>query len=325
MKSLYHPVNLDFLEIPGNIFAAPMAGYTDAAARQLYLEGGASAAFTEMVSAEALVRGSIRTRRMTDRAAGESILAVQLFGSDPEVLGRAAAQLKKTGADLVDLNAACPVPKVTKKGAGAALAGDTGRLFEAVKAMKECGLPVTVKIRAGWDNEKLNYIQASQAAVRAGAAAVSFHPRTRSQGYSGKADWDRIKELTALIPVPVIGSGDLYRAEDARDMLLFTGCAAVMFARGAVGKPDIFMQTVNLLEKGIIPSETEKEEQLKRALRHLELAESLFGERRAFLDTKKHLARYISGWETATVLRRDVMRSPDMQSLKELLQKNASP
>ncbi len=296
-----------------------MAGYTDAAARQLYLEGGACLAFTEMVSAEALVRNSDRTRRMARRARGETLLAVQLFGSDPKVMGRAAAALKDMGASLLDVNAACPVPKVVKKGAGAALARDARRLYETVAAMRETGLPVTVKLRSGWQDGRHNFMEAAAAAVSAGASAVALHPRSRSQGYSGRADWSLIRTLAGSLRVPVIGSGDLNSPQDALRMLQDTGCAGLMFARGAVGQPDIFARTVHLLRQGRPLPAPGREVQLKTALRHLQTARELFGEKRAFLDTKKHLSGYIKGWESAVQLRKNIMRAPDMAALTALL------
>ncbi|MDR0708611.1 MAG: tRNA-dihydrouridine synthase, partial [Spirochaetaceae bacterium] len=242
------------LVLPGNLFLAPVAGYTDRAFRSICAGYGAALGYTELASAEAIARGpddpaASKTGRLMRRGEGEGRYAIQLFGANPDVMYRAALKLAPFKPDMIDINCGCPVPKVVKSGAGAALMRDTallGRVVAAaVRASLEAlgGVPVTVKIRSGWDAASLNYREAAATALDAGAAMVALHPRTRAQGYGGKSDWALIADLAARLPVPVAGSGDLFRAEDACRMLRETGCAAVMFARGALGNPFIFRET----------------------------------------------------------------------------------
>ena len=318
-ESLYRPVRLGGLTLPGNLFAAPMAGYTDAVCRALALEGGADLAFTEMTSAAALLRGSERTLGMMRRAAGEAVLAVQLFGSDPEILGEAAHAAREAGADLLDLNAGCPVPKVTAKGSGAALARDPRRLAAAVEAMAAAGLPTTVKLRSGWDGNSLNWESAAEAVVGAGAAALGFHPRTRDQGYAGRADHGITTALVRTCPVPVIASGDVDGPVGAATVLRDTGCAAVMVARGGIGDPGIYHRIRDFLETGREPPEPGRLPRLEAALRHLRRFAEAFGEDLAGREMKKHLAGYVKGWESSAEFRRRLMRAPAYTDLEALL------
>jgi len=332
--NLYQPVKIGPLELPGNLFLAPAAGYTDRAFRSICAEMGADFSFTELVSAEALTRNpgyyglgldnygptgthttgghtprghTLQTAAeppgaaLVRRGPGEKRYSVQLFGAKPDVLGKACALLSSLKPDAIDLNAGCPVPKVVKTGAGSALMKDPpllGRIIEAmVRSSEEYlgGVPVTVKMRSGWDNNSKNYRECARIAVEAGAAMVSLHPRTRSQNYGGKSDWSLIADLAAVLPVPVTGSGDLGRPEDARTMLAETGCAAVMFARGAMGNPFIFPITKSLLTTGSIPSLPEAPERLAIALRHLEMLAEDMGEKRACLEMRKQFCAYTKG------------------------------
>ncbi|GHV85203.1 tRNA-dihydrouridine synthase [Spirochaetia bacterium] len=327
-NTLYRPITIGSLELPGNLFLAPVAGYTDRAFRSICSEAGADFSFTELVSAEAITRnpgyyglgGTAAAKkapgafllalpqisRVCDTESGNGSpggkprAAVQLFGAESKTLGRACALLGPLRPDAVDLNAGCPVPKVVKTGAGSALMRDPARLGRAVEAMVSAsneflgGIPVTVKIRAGWDAVSQNYAECARIAVEAGAAMVSLHPRTRAQGYGGKSDWSLIADLAARLTVPVTGSGDLYTPEDARSMLAETGCAAVMFARGAMGNPFIFGAAKSFLTQGSWTA-PEPAERLRTALYHLEkLAEDL-GETSACLEMRKQFCAYTKG------------------------------
>jgi nifR3 family TIM-barrel protein len=292
-----------------------MAGYTDRITRSLALDSGASLAFTEMISAEALSRGSAHSIDMMKRAAEERILAVQLFGYSPESLGNAAVIAAAAGADLLDLNAGCPVRKVTERGAGAALARNPRILAEAVRRMTGPGLPVTVKLRKGWNEDDLSWKDAVKAAVESGAAAVAFHPRTRNQGYGGKADWTALAELVSTVKVPVIGSGDLDSPRACRDMLLQTSCAAVMVARGAVGDPDIFRRIRILLTENRQAGELSPVDRIITGRKHLQQAAAAFGDEIAAREMKKHLARYIRGWPSSSELRLRLMKTSSFQDL----------
>jgi len=302
INSLYRPVKIGSLELPGNLFLAPVAGYTDRAFRSICAEMGADFSFTELVSAEALTRnpqapGSV----LLKRGQKEKYYSIQLFGAKPDVLGRACALLAPLRPDVIDLNAGCPVPKVVKTGAGSALMKDPSLLGRAIEAMVRSGkeylgdVPVSVKMRSGWDNSSKNYLECARIAAEAGAAMVSLHPRTRSQGYSGKSDWLLIADLVSRLSIPVTGSGDLFTAEDARRMLAETGCSAVMFARGASGNPFIFKAAKSLLLEGTSSPPPEAAERLGIALRHLEMLSEDIGEKQACLEMRKQFCAYTKG------------------------------
>ncbi len=313
------PIKIGSLHINGNIFSAPMSGYTDCVTRHIFCNNGAFLAYTEMISSEALVRNSSRTLSMLKRFDGEKILAVQLYGSKPEILGRAALIAAENGADLIDLNAGCPVRKVTQKGGGAALGRDVRKLGLAIRAMVKAGLPVTVKIRSGWDETEQNWREAVQAVVQEGASAIGFHPRTCRQGYGGKADWKALGELSAAAPVPVIGSGDLDSPSAVLKMLKKTSCSGVMIARGAIGYPEIFSRTCSLLNEGTPEIPPTPEDRLRSAKNHLLMAAETFGENTAARNMKKLLAAYVRGWPSASKLRNDLMKTTNLSAQLTLL------
>ena len=300
MENLYHPVKIGSFLAPGNLFLGPVAGYTDRAFRSICTELGADFSYTELVSSEALTRDNVKTFNMLERGENEKQYAIQLFGSDPNVMHRAAKVLAPFHPEVVDMNAGCPVPKVIKTGAGSALMRDPsrlGRIVEAVvKASRETlnNAPVTVKMRSGWDSLSINYVECGKIACEAGAAMVCLHPRTRVQGYSGKSDWTQITDLVSRLPVPVAGSGDLFSPEAGRLMLKETGCAALLFARGAQGNPFIFRQIRDLLE-GKIPAAPTVQERFSTAFHHLELLAIDIGETAACREMRKAFCAYTKG------------------------------
>lgn len=308
---LFHPVDIGPVHIPGNLFLAPVAGYSDRAFRQVCRTGGADFAYTEMVSAEALVRGSAKTSALMQKAPNEAQYAVQLFGGSPASMERAVSLVRERFfPDIIDINAGCPVPKIVKTGAGSALTRDPERLAAVVRAaVKAAGsVPVTVKIRSGWDASHLSWKEAALAAAEAGAAAVTLHPRTRAQGYDGRADWELLAELRALLAketdgaVPVFGSGDVFSPEAARDMLAQTGCAGVMFARGALGNPFIFAQTKELLLHGSY-ADIPASRRIEAGLRELELLCADKGETCACREMRKRFCAYSKGLSGGAELR----------------------
>ena len=299
-NTLYRPVKIGSLELPGNLFLAPVAGYTDRAFRSICSEYGADFSFTELVSAEALMRGGKASFNLIRRGENEKRYAIQLFGHDPETAYKAVIAVSCYKPEAIDLNCGCPVPKVVKTGAGSALMKDPsllGRIVEAmVRASKEMldDAPVTVKMRSGWDSHSINYRECAGIAAEAGAAMITLHPRTRAQQYGGKSDWSHVADLAAAMSIPVTGSGDLYTPEDAERMLRETGCAAIMFARGAEGNPFIFQATKSFLSTGAweAPSFTEK---IQTALRHLVLLSADIGERAACREMRKQFCAYTKG------------------------------
>jgi nifR3 family TIM-barrel protein len=243
------------------------------------------------------MRGGKATNNLIRRGDNEKRYAVQLFGHDPQTMYRAALSLESLRPEAVDINCGCPVPKVVKTGAGSALMKDPlllGRIVEAVVRASEqvlAGAPVTVKMRSGWDSQHLNYAECARIAAEAGAAMITLHPRTKAQGYGGKSEWRHLADLVSRMDIPVTGSGDLYSPEDAGRMLKETGCAAIMFARGAEGNPFIFSETRSFLTTGVW-SPAGFEERIAAAMRHLCLLSADIGERAACKEMRKQFCAY---------------------------------
>jgi nifR3 family TIM-barrel protein len=309
------PLTIASLHLDSGLFLAPVAGYTSAAFRSVCAGYGAALGFTELVSVEALLRNScaasgmlhLKSTALLKRGKHETRYAIQLFGAEPERFYEATRLLSQFKPDLLDINAGCPVNKVIKTGAGSALMRDSARLGAIVAAAVQGagdylgGIPVSIKMRSGWDAASINFIECAQKAYSAGASMVTLHPRTRTQGYGGKSDWHHIARLASMLPIPVCGSGDLYTAEDARAMLETTGCAAVMFARGAIGNPFIFRQTRALLETGAYTYPS-VEEKINTAFAELEMLAEEIGERSACLEMRKVFCAYLKGREGAPVI-----------------------
>jgi len=320
--SLYRPVAIGGVELPGNVFLAPVAGYSDLAFRSVCFGLGADLCYTEMVSSEALVRAHRKTALLLERAPDETRYAIQLFGSKPDVLARAAALAAARAPALIDLNCGCPVPKIVKSGAGSALMRNPALIREIVAAMTAAlgpgGPPVTVKIRLGWDASSVNYLEAARAAVEGGAAAVTLHARTKAQGYAGKADWSAISELARELDVPVFGSGDVFRAADAARMVARTGCAGVMVARGAMGYPFVFREVKAIMEERPCGPPT-MEERVEAARRHLALSVGALGERTACAEFRKQFCSYSKGTIGGAELRSEAVRASSQAEFESLL------
>ncbi len=303
------PLELSGATLPGRLYLAPVAGYSDAAYRSVCADHGCDLAFTEMVSSEALTRGSEKTRPLLARAENEKAYAIQLFGSSPTVMARAASMLEGYAPLLVDINCGCPVPKIVKTGAGSALMKEPARIAAIVRAVRDAqGAPVTVKIRLGWDSSSINYLEVAGAAIEAGAAAVTLHARTREQGYSGKADWSAIKALVEASRVPVFGSGDVFSAGDAARMFAETGVAGVMVARGAIGNPFVFAEAKSLLRTGK-PLAVGWPERVAAARRHYELSVRFLGERVAGAEFRKAFCAYTKGATWGAALRAEAVKA----------------
>jgi len=306
-SSLYHPLKIGSLEIPGNLLMAPLAGYTDRAFRSLALEQGANLCFTEMVSCEAVARGNKKTIPLMKRAIGEKFLAIQLFTGTLDSMERSLKRVLAFEPDLLDLNCGCPVPKVTKTGAGSALMKNPDLIYKLVQTMKTTGKPVSVKIRSGWDHPSINYIEAALAAQEGGADMISLHARTRSQGYSGKADWAQLADLKQRMNLPVLGSGDLFSPEDGLIMLQETGIDGLLFARGALGNPFIFKQCRELLLN--LPSSVEPnlKTRIATAREHFRRSLQYEGEEKTCKEIRKHLCYYTKGLPSGKELRNQLI------------------
>jgi nifR3 family TIM-barrel protein len=289
------------IKIDPPLILAPMAGITDLPFRlTVKSKGGCGLVYSEMVSANALVRNHDRTHRLLDSHPNERPLTVQIFGSDPLVMARAGRIVESVGVDILDINMGCPVKKVIKTGAGSALMRSPYEVEKLVKAVRaSVGIPLTVKIRAGWDSTSINAVQIAQILEDNGVDALTIHPRTRTQGFSAHADWDLIGKVKERISIPVIGSGDVASGADARRMLDQSGCDAVMIGRAVRGDPWLFKRVQRFLEGGADPAEirkTDKEELHKTMLAHLQLIADKIGEDRATHLFKKHAAWYIKGY-----------------------------
>jgi nifR3 family TIM-barrel protein len=326
---LYHSVQIGTLSLEGNIFLAPIAGYSDRAFRSICVEQGANFTFTELVSSEAMIRNPAcieknPTAALLRRADNEAYYGIQLFGANPDVMGKAAAMLAPWKPSVVDINAGCPVAKVVKTGAGSALMknpAQLGRIVEAVVNSSQAHLgnvPVTVKMRSGWDAESINCRECARIAVEAGAAMITLHSRTRSQMYSGKSDWAHIADLAARIPAPVAGSGDLFSPEDAKRMLEETKCAAVMFARGALGDPFIFAAVRELLATGSYRA-PDGARRIAAGFRQLLLLSADIGENAACREMRKHFCAYSRGMTRGAELRNLLVRAGTIAEYERIL------
>lgn len=300
---------------------APMAGITDRSMRSLCIEQGASFVYTEMASGKGLWYGDRKSRDLLVPASGEEgRLGFQLFGSDTEIMGFAAGELKESGNSILDLNSGCPVPKIVKNGEGSALLRDIDRLYDIICVMvKHAGKPVTVKIRKGFSRNDSIAVEAAKAAESAGAAAVTVHGRTREQYYEGVADWDIIAQVKNAVSVPVIGNGDVGSGEDAIRMMEQTGCDGVMIARGALGNPWIFRDAVALWNGEEKPAPPTADERIDMLLKHLSLVASDKGERIAVREIRKHVGWYIKGIRGAAEIRRRVNSITDMNEMKNVI------
>ncbi len=319
-ESLYRPVGIGKLLLPGNLFLAPLAGFTDRAFRGVAAEWGADLTYTEMISCEAVFRDNAKTLPMMERDPREERYAIQLFTGTVEAAEKSLERVLSFQPSLIDLNCGCPVPKIIKSGAGSALMKTPDRIASLVKVLSVGhDTPVTVKIRTGWDAWSLNYREAAEKAVEAGAAAVTIHGRTRSQGYGGKADWQPLRELVEALPVPVFGSGDLFTPDDARRMLEETGCAGIMFARGAIGNPFIFRNTRHLLETGEEAPPQSLTIKMETALSQYISSLSYLSEQRASKEIRKHLCAYTKGIPGSSALRNDLVHGETRSEIEKLI------
>ncbi len=297
-----------------------MAGYTDAAFRSVCVRHGASLCFTEMASADALSRGNAASVRLLARAPSESLIGFQIFASEPATAAQAVRRIAPLGPSLIDLNCGCSVPKVLKTGCGAALLRAPRTIGAIVAAMRsETDAPVSVKLRSGWDAGTINFLECAGEAVAAGALMVTLHPRTRSQGFSGRACREHIRVLKRSCGVPVVGSGDLFTAADCRDMLAETGCDAVMVARGSLGNPFIFEQVRALLGKDTPEPVADARTRLTAALEHLRLLAASVGEEKACRDMRKHFVAYTKGMEQGATIRQCVVEAATIAEYEDIV------
>jgi len=284
---------------------APMAGATNAPFRLIARECGSGLTTTEEMDAAALLSNHPHADAIAAYYPTERPLAMQLLGKDAGTLARAAERVQALGADIVDLNMGCPMPKITGKGKGAALMRDVAGTAHILRALRKAvGVPLTIKIRGGWDDEHLNAVEVTQMAESEGVDAITVHPRTRSQRFTGKAPWAIIREVVEAVQIPITGNGDVRSMAEARRMMAETGCRSVMIGRGALGSPWVFDEELDTL-----PADGQRARKARVIRRHFELIREHFREKYALIQMKKHLAWYTEGLGHATRCRAEIFQS----------------
>jgi len=309
------------INIKNRVIAAPLAGVTDKAFRIIARSFGCGLVYTEMISDMGLVYNQSRTLKMADLSEEEAPIAVQIFGSEIEPMIKAARIVEKLGAHIIDINMGCPTPKIVKNGEGAALMKDLNKCRLMIREMvRSVQVPVTVKMRKGWDTHDSTCLELAGIAQEEGASAIALHPRSRSQFFSGHADWKIIKEIKKEVDIPVIGNGDIWSAQDAVRMIESTECDAVMIGRAAMGNPFIFRETVELLEHQKKIAAASVQERLATAIRQLELSCRYKGEAVAIREMRKHFAWYTKGLRGAARIREEINRASSKEELLTIIQ-----
>lgn len=292
------------LKLDNRLMLGPMAGVTDSPFRRLCREAGCGLLFTEMVSAKGLYYKDAKTRRLMAYLPEESPIGLQIFGSEPEIFEAVVPELSGLGFSLIDINMGCPAPKIVRGGDGSALMRSPAQAAAVISAVvRSTSLPVSVKIRKGWDDTAVNAVEIARIAEACGASAVTVHGRTRDQFYTGRADWDIIRQVKAAVAIPVIGNGDVFAPEDAGALLRETGCDGVMVARGAQGRPWLFTQIQASLAGLEVPPEPGIEARVALIRRHLDDLIRCEGEHIAVLEMRKHAAWYLKGIPGAAPVR----------------------
>ena len=305
---------------PNNVFLAPMAGITDFPFRMICKEFGVGMMTTEMVSAKGLLYENVKTNDLLYVDPQEHPIGAQLFGSDPKILSEMAKKVEETDVDFIDINMGCPAPKITKNGEGSALLKNPELIGEIVYAVAHSlEKPLTIKIRKGFDDTCVNAVEVAKIIEQAGASAIALHGRTREQFYSGTADWDIIKEVKQNISIPLIGNGDIRTPEDAKRMMDYTGCDAVLIGRGAQGNPWIFKRTVHFLETGELLPEPTFAERVEVILKHAKMLEAYKGQYVGIREMRSHLTNYVRGVHGATELRRLMTKVETYAEIENIL------
>jgi len=313
-------IKIGNITVDSKLALAPMAGVTDLAFRTICRELGAGLTYTEMISAKALVYQDRKTLKLLQLGENEHPSAVQIFGSEPECMAEAAVKaLEISGADFIDINMGCPVGKVVKSGDGCALMKDPDKAMKIIVAVtKSIKTPVTVKIRKGWDKGNANAVEFAKMAEEAGVSAITVHGRTRTQMYSGKADWDIIKKVKQSVNIPVIANGDVFDAESAVKILDYTGADMAMIARGAMGDPWLFERAAALLKNENRPPVRPIGKRAETAQRQFEMAAKQKGEKIACLEARKHYSWYLRGVPHSGYYKEKISKAETLSDLREI-------
>ncbi|PKM95162.1 MAG: tRNA dihydrouridine synthase DusB [Firmicutes bacterium HGW-Firmicutes-1] len=314
-------MNIGKLELGNKVLLAPMAGVTDMPFRLLCKEQGCGLVYTEMVSAKAIMYRNPKCDLLLQTHKAEGPVGVQLFGSDPKILAEMAQKIDSDAVSVFDVNMGCPVPKVVNNGEGSALMRNPKLIGEIVKAISDrVEKPVTVKIRKGFDESSINAVEVAKIAEANGANAITIHGRTREQYYSGKADWDIIRQVKAAVAIPVIGNGDIFSPIDAKRMLEVTGCDGVMVARGAQGNPWIFKEILHYLETSELLERPSISEIVDTIMRHTKLLIDLKGEYIGVREMRKHISWYTKGMKNSSKIRQEINHVESFISLKNYIE-----
>ena len=313
-------IKIGNIVINSKLALAPMAGVTDLAFRTICREHGAGLTYTEMVSAKALVYKDKKTHSLLQLGENEHPSAAQIFGSDVGCMAEGAAlALEISGADFIDINMGCPVGKVVKSGDGSALMREPEKAMKIIEAViKAVSCPVTIKIRKGWDKGNVNAVGFAKMAEEAGVSAVGVHGRTRTQMYSGRADWDIIREVKSAVSIPVLANGDIFKPEDTVRILKYTGADMAMIARGAMGDPWIFEQAAALLVGEDVPKKPPVGKRVETALRQFEIAANQKGEKIACLEARKHFAWYLRGVPHSGYFKEQISKAATLDDLRKI-------
>lgn len=309
------------VELTNPLILAPMAGVSDLPFRLLCKEEGAGLVFMEMVSAKAISFHNKNTEKLMEIAPEEGPVSLQLFGSEPDLMSQVAREIEERPFDILDINMGCPVPKVVGNGEGSALMKNPKLVEEIVKKVaRAVKKPVTVKIRKGFDDANVNAVEIAKIAEASGATAVAVHGRTREQYYSGKADWEIIRQVKEAVKIPVIGNGDVDSPKRAKQMLEETGCDGVMIGRAARGNPWIFRQTLSYLETGAIVERPSLEEVRQMMLRHAKMQIACKGAYTGVREMRKHISWYTAGYPHSARLRALINQVESLEELQSLLE-----
>ena len=310
------------IEIKNNVVLAPMAGVCNSAFRKIIKEMGCGLIYAEMVSDKALIYDSKKTKNMLYFEEQERPIAQQIFGSDVKTFVEAAKLVEEImHPDIIDINMGCPVPKVAiKSQAGASLLKNPEKIREIVtEVVKAVNVPVTVKIRSGWDSKSINAVEVAKIIESSGASAITIHGRTRSQGYTGKSDLEIIKKVKEAVNIPVIGNGDIVDIESAKHMLEYTKCDAIMIGRGVLGNPWLIKEIVTYLETGVIIPKPTYEEKINMCLHHLKYLQEIRNEKVSVLEMRSHIAWYIKGLPNSTFIKNECFKATSSKELEKIL------